>query len=456
MALRKQPVNIGVLFQDEVLYASDPDIFPILDLSKFSISFSKNLVRDAELSEVMHEPSMSLQQGDVKQQYTDTKLHLITQEHVLFKFITNDAGETVAICVTYPSNDDLRILEIATLTPEQLRAQANAFIEALAKRFVEATRFSSVELHSFTQAQKLEFYQIMASVFEEATQASQVILKDDYASLDPPSSDRSGTCTFLFASAMNGGVPCASRFFENMDGFFRVRIDAGSDARSILENLISAQLSTIITTSLSVAKTMIRSVELQVKGSMREGMLYITFYPIKNNYSLVIIAKGSPGTLRFFTEATASILANLPALDGRFTGDVGVYEQVAQVLKEIPPSIEPKDKELELAEIADDLEFNAIIDDGIAAKGGKREKDKEREDEPDQPVIDEDAQFHKIKGKLFKIQGELNTALASNNLKTAAKKARDIWNAAVKIDNKLLAFYYETKYNSINARTRPR
>jgi hypothetical protein len=452
MALRKQPVNIGILFEDNVLYTSDPDIRPILDLAKFSISFAKNLVRDAELAELVHEPSMALQQGDVKKMNTESKLLLITQEHVLFKFITNTAGETIAICAIYPSTDDLQTLDIATLTIDQLTNQANAFINIFAKRFIDAVNFMDITLASYTQAQKLELYQVMTDLFEEVMQASQVILKDDYASLDPPRSSQSGDCAFLFASAMYGSVPCATRFFENMDGFFRVRIDAGSDAPSIIENLISAQLSTIVTTSLSVARTMMRSVELQIKGAVREDVIHITFYPIKNNYSLVFIAKGSPATLRFFTEATANILANLPALDARFTGDLGCFEQVIQVLKNIPPTIESQDKELDLDEIAEDLYTEVLVDDDTMSKGQKKEKDKEEESEV--PVDENDLQFNKIKNKLFKVQGELNSAMASNNLKAAAKKAKDIWNMSVKIKNKLLAMYYESKFTAIADRSK--
>ncbi len=442
MALRKQPVNIGILFEDNVLYTSDPDIRPILDLAKFSISFAKNLVRDAELSELVHEPSMALQQGDVKKMNVDGKLHLITQEHVLFKFITNLAGETVAICVTYPSNDDLKTLDIATLTMDQLTNQANAFINIFTKRFTETINFMDITLAAYTQAQNLELYQFMTNLFEEVVQASQVILKDDYASLDPPLLSQIEDCTFLFASAMYGSVPCATRFFENMDGFFRVRIDAGSDAPSVIENLISAQLSTIVTTSLSVAKTMMRSVELQIKGAVREGVIHITFYPIKNNYSLVFIAKGNPATLRFFTEATANILAGMPELDGRFTGDLGCFDSVKQVLKNIPPTIKSQDKELDLDEIAEDLYSEVLVEDNNGSKGSKKDKD----DESEEPAEENDFQFNKIKNKLFKTQGELNSAMASNNLKVAARKAKDIWNMSVKINNKMLAMYYESKF----------
>ena len=295
----------------------------------------------------------------------------------------------------------------------------------------------------------------MTDLFEEVMQASQVILKDDYASLDPPRSSQAGDCTFLFASAMYGSVPCATRFFENMDGFFRVRIDAGSDAPSIIENLISAQLSTIVTTSLSVAKTMMRSVELQIKGAVREGVIHITFFPIKNNYSLVFIAKGSPATLRFFTEATANILASLPALDARFTGDLGCFDQVTQVLKNIPPNIESNDKELDLDEIAEDLYTEVLVDDDSAGKIQKKEKERDKDEETEEPADENDMQFHKIKNKLFKVQGELNSAMASNNLKVAAKKAKDIWNMSVKINNKLLALYYESKLTMLADRSKP-
>jgi hypothetical protein len=439
MSLRKHPVNIGVVFEDNVLYASDLDIRPVLDLARFSISFAKNLVRDAYLVEIVHEPSMMLQQGEVSRAHAEGKLSLITREHVLFKFLTNDAGETVAICATYPSNDDLKVLDIADLTPEQLTAQAKAFIDAFSRRFIDVTGFKTINLAANNQEHMLQLYSAMATLYEETLQASQVIFKDDYASVGQDSLADQKKCTFLFAAAMNGSVPCASRFFENMEGFFKIRMDSSADASSIIENLISAQLSTIVTTSLSVARTMIRSVELKIKGAVRDDTLHITFFPIKNNFTLVFISKGSPTTLRFFTEATASMLANVDVLSYRFTGDLSQFGQVSQVLKNIPPTIDSEEKQFDIDDMSEDMTFEAMVDDSRGSKARKKE------DENDSLQDESDMPFTKIKAKLLKVQVELNTAMASNKIKVAEKKAKEIWNMAIKSKSLLLAYYYENK-----------
>src|SRR5271157_626704 len=124
MALRKQPVNIGILFKDSVLYSTDPGIRPVLDLARFSISFASNLVLDSQLVELIYEPSLLLQLKNIYRVQEAGTQTLITREHVLFDFFTNQRGDTIAICATYPSADDLKSLEIANLTFDQLSAQA--------------------------------------------------------------------------------------------------------------------------------------------------------------------------------------------------------------------------------------------------------------------------------------------------------------------------------------------
>nr|MDO8114211.1 hypothetical protein [Candidatus Sigynarchaeota archaeon] len=447
MALRKQPVNVGILSNEDVIYVSDLDIRPVLDLAKFSMSFAKNLVRDAQLVEIIHEPSMVLQQGDVKRGNVDSKLHLITREHILFKFLTNPQGDNLAICATYPSNDDLKGLDIANLTPEQLSAQARSFLEAFTKRLTEELKFDSISLAKYTQEQYLQLHQTMYTLYDEVIQASQVVFKDDYAQLDrveQNTQSSSNTCSFLFASVMHSSVPCASRFFENMEGFFKVKIDADSDASSIIENLISAQLSTIVTTALSVARTLIRQVELKINGPVRDDTIDITFFPIKNNYTLVLISKGNPTKLRFFTEATANMFAGLDVLDEKFIGDLPRFAPVVQMLRGIPPSIESSTKILDLDEMVEDL------DSDMPVAEQKNTREKKKAEEIDDELDEAELQFNKVKNKFFKAQDEINTAMAQNKIKVAVKKTKDIWMMSLKIKNYLMAIYYENKFNALS------
>jgi hypothetical protein len=436
MALRKQPVSFGILFKDDVLYASDLDLHPIFDLAKFSMSFAQNLVRDSQLSEFTHEPSMILQQSETKRARAEGKLSLIVREHVLFKRLVNKAGETITICITYPSNDDLKNLDIVDISPEQLKAQARAFLEVIAEKVATSIDFDNIVLEKFTQEQILGIHQAMYEFNDEISQACQIIFLDIHARLEREAPEKD--CTFLFTSMMHSSVPCASRFFENMEGFFKVRIDSDTttSVSSIIENLISAQLSTIVTTSLSIAKTMIRDVELKIKGSMHEETLHITFIPIKNNYSLVFIAKGDPETLRFFTEAQASIFSNLGALDENFTGELSCFEPAMQVLQSIPPSIKTESKEMDFDDMLEDLDMHLAMDDN------RRDDDANQDD-------DEDLQFNKIKPKLSKAQVDINLAIAENDLKLATKRAKEMLAMASKIKNDLLVLYYGNKHRSL-------
>jgi len=436
MALRKQPASFGILFKDDVLYASDLDLRPIFDLAKFSMSFAQNLVRDSQLAEFIHEPSMVLQQGDIKRARAEGKLNLITREHVLFKNLTNTAGEVITICTTYPSNEDLKNLDIVDMTPEQLKAQARAFLDALAERVSSAIDFENIYLEKYTQEQILGIHQVMYDLNDEIAQASQVILRDMHAQIEREAPETE--CSFLFASVMHSSVPCASRFFENMESFFKVRIDSGTTSvSSIIENLISAQLSTIITTSLSIAKTMIREVELKIKGATHDETLHITFYPIKNNYSLVLIAKGNPETLRFFTEAQANIFSNLDTLDENFTGELSCFDSTLQILQYIPDEIKSQAKEMDFDDMVDDVDVHLALD------------EKHKDDDSDS-IDEDDLQFNKIKGKLFKAQVDINVAISENKLKIATKRAKDLLSMASKIENGLLATYYGTKLRALS------
>lgn len=276
----------------------------------------------------------------------------------------------------------------------------------------------------------------MYDLNDEIAQASQVIFRDMHAQLERETPETN--CTLLFASVMHVSVPCASRFFENMEGFFKVRIDSdAASVSSIIENLISAQLSTIVTSSLSIAKTMIRAVELKIRGTTREENLHITFYPIKNNYSLALIAKGNPETLRFFTEAQANILSNLEALDEKFIGDLTCFDSVLQALQAIPPSIESDSKEMDLDDMIEDLDMNLTFD-------------SKQKDDDSESVDEDDLQFNKIKGKLFKTQMDINVAISENKIKVAAKRAKDLLSMASKLKNYMLITYYGNKVRTLS------
>jgi hypothetical protein len=392
--------------------------------------------------------------------HEDGTSRMITQEHVLFKFLTNKAGETLAICATYPSEEDMKLLDIANLTSNQLDAQEKAFMETIARRFCEAIDLDSLsqlrpDLKDFDSVSRLlQLHQVMNELHREIVQGSQVIFKDDHADVDRQVMKRAHKCEFLFASVMNGSVPCASRFFKNLGGFFKMRISAGSqNADSIIENLISAQLSTIMSTALSLAGTMIRQVDLQIMESSTEESLHITFYPVKNEYSIVFIAKGDPTALRFFTETTARNLVNVKVLDEKFRGNMACFEPLVQFLNTLPPAFA-----LDVGTVYDseldqlDLELE-VLD----LNSTKRKLNDDVEPLDQRNKMHEfgavDIQFAKFMSKLLDLLSETNHALGQNQIDVAAKTAKLSCLVSLKIGNKILAYYFENKFNILNRLT---
>jgi hypothetical protein len=221
-----------------------------------------------------------------------------------------------------------------------------------------------------------------------------------------------------------------------MESFFRITVECESNVCEVIENLISAQLSTVISTSQSIAHTSIRMVELRViEGDQRESM-YITFLPIKNDFVLVLIAKGSHTTLRFFTEATAAMLGGIDELDEPFTGEMSRYGRLEENLKKIPSTIESgagRD-DWTMDDMIDDMELDEVPKDKNKAKSqGKNATTN----------LPSNVKLTKEQETLIKLQREINQLVTSGKFKNASKKSHDA--ADKSKQNKLLMQYYDTK-----------
>jgi hypothetical protein len=455
LTFRKQLINIGILSKDDVLYASDPYILPVLDLARFSISFGNNLLRDSQLVEISHEPIISPQQNSADDTQDNDSSQFIVREDILFNFLANQSGDTIAICTTYPSDEDLKARDIASLSIEQFLAQKKAFIQAIVKRFVEVVDIDALskytpDHHDARSISRFLLAQIMNDLQREILQASQVIFKDDHAIADHIAERRPKNCTFIYAAVMHDSIACASRFFKNLSGIFKLKISENTQyADTLVGNLITAQLSTIISSAISIAKTRIRQVDLQIIDSESEEFFHITFYPVKNKYILVIFAKGDPRALRFFTETTARNLAKMKALDEIFMGNIASFKTVEQFLDTLPTTFELIASDDECEEIdylqheveALDIDLNEQLnagDDTMEQQGLSQGK------------IESDAQlFAKFKSRLHDLQLQTNRANDQNQHELAARKAKLSCLLSLKIGNKILAYYFQNKFNAL-------
>ncbi|MHA1681368.1 MAG: hypothetical protein ACTSUE_10190 [Promethearchaeota archaeon] len=439
--VRKFPVNFGIIYEDNVLYSSDMEIASLLDLAKFSISFASNLVKDSELLRFTHEPSLAGHDA-TEVEKIDSDLLLIRREHVIFKFLKNKRGETVTVCMTYASADDLKDLGFTSVTPQQLASQANSFIDAYAQAFKEAVHFDYISFSELSQEEFLQFHQTTIALFEEVKRITDIILLDTFPYHGNLSVDsEKGDCQFLFASLMNGSVPVASKFFEKMEGFFKIRVDTEvGSLNMIIENLISAQLSTIMSTARSISHTMIRQVEIRVRNPHIDDKIYIGFYPVKNDFSIVFISRGSPTTLQFFTQATAAVMMEMEVLDEKFTGDLSQFEPLRAFINDIPSSISHPDGG-NLDDLMEDISFDIIVKDkgdGRKIINFKRKKNTGIDDP-------KEAQFFKTRDQFLTKQEELNNILGERKFKAALKKIKSLLDLSHKIDHVILSRYYGKK-----------
>ena len=448
-------INIGILSKNDVLYVSDSNIQPILDLARYSISFGKNLFRDSQLVEFSHEPFDLPPRSAIENTRDNGSFQPAVQENVLFKFLANKSGDTIAFCATYPSDEDLKANDIASLSIEQFLAQKKAFMQAITKRFVEVmdieALFNAPENHTAKSISRFLLNQIMSDLHREIVQASQLLFKDDHASLDRFAETRPRNCTFIFSAVMHDSIACASRFFRNLSGIFKLKMSENTQyADTLIGNLIAAQLSTIISSAVTLAKTRIRQVDLKVLDSETEEFFHVTFHPVKNDYILVIFAKGDPIALRFFTETTARTLASMKIFDTTFTGNVAAFKTVEQFLDTLPSAFDFNASNGTCEEI-DYLqqEVDALDDDLNEQLNSDNDKN-EQNGLILGSVESEVRLFAKFKPQLHSLQLQTNREIDQNKLELAARKAKLSCLLSLKIGNKILGYYYGKKFNDLN------
>ncbi|MHA1791145.1 MAG: hypothetical protein ACTSVI_00790 [Promethearchaeota archaeon] len=447
MAIRKFPINVGIIFEGGVFYSSDMEIAPVLELAKFSISFTQNLVKNARLLRIVHEPSLAGPRAGALQveQSLDADYYFITTENVLFNFISNKAGEKLIICLTYPSAEDLRSLEMADLTKKQLDALAACLLSAYTKTFRENINFDETSFGKMIQENGLRVHELAIDLHEDLKNMVGIIFTDEFPHADGigfSEKDEKEGCQIIFACAMNESVPVASKFFENMEGFFRIKVDSKPEnINDIIQNLISAQLSTIFTTSKSLASTMIREIEIKIEGEKAKNNLYISFYPIKNNYSLVFISKGNPDTLKFFTQAMAEVLKGMDVLDNKFVGEINSLAPLQEFINNLPSKIEAATED-NLDSLIENIDLGIVIDEKRKAR--KKRKKSQLDKDNIKEIL-----FWKNKDSLFNKQKELNDVLIGSKIKNALKKIQSIIDLSKKIKNEILVNYYKEKQESL-------
>nr|MDO8119448.1 hypothetical protein [Candidatus Sigynarchaeota archaeon] len=149
----------------------------------------------------------------------------------------------------------------------------------------------------------------------------------------------------LFSTISVQGLPIVAKFYSDMMSHFRFHAADGEDPNIILENLISAQLSTLSYQSL-IQGTNCNHILMRFSdfSTFQEREITINFFPINETRSLdgfyfIIMAEGDPHLASIFLKSVSPLIAQTGLLNERFTGNVSKYAGLRSLIESFPRSL---------------------------------------------------------------------------------------------------------------------
>ncbi len=160
---------------------------------------------------------------------------------------------------------------------------------------------------------------------------------------------REKTMKLLFSAVAVQGLPIASNFYEDMVSHFRITVTEPEDAHSILENLISAQLSTLSYES-TIQGTSCTYLSLKFTDffSFTERQLTVNFFPVndtgrkillQDDFSFIVMNEGDPDLARVFQMSVSPLFAQTGLFNEKFSGNVTKYTAVKELLNRFPKTL---------------------------------------------------------------------------------------------------------------------
>jgi hypothetical protein len=311
---------------DKVLWYSSSDITSYMTLVKYAISFAQN-IRDGRLEEIGHIPYVGVELD-----------HL--ESHVMFvktmSFQEKKDEIVLHFCLDYAESE---------LREKQAAMQLlDLFIEKLLERvkikgkFLEKLEEGNEE---FTATCDDAYREIMGT--RDLMRAVETGLL-----LDTPSTHQK-TMSLLFSAVAVQGLPIASKFYEDMASHFRITMSPDEDAHSVLENLISAQLSTLSYES-TIQGTSCTYLSLKFTDffSFTERHLTVNFFPVtdvgrkilqQDDFSFIIMNEGDPDLAHVFQMSVTPLFSQTGLFNERFSGNVAKYAAVKALLDHFPKTL---------------------------------------------------------------------------------------------------------------------
>jgi hypothetical protein len=320
---------MGILERgDNILWSSSIEITHYLLLVKYAISFAQN-VRDGRLDEIGHIPYQGVD-------------HL--ENHVMFvrtkAFYDSREKEEIVLnfCLDY-AESELRDKAVAM----QL---LDLFIDKILERV--KIKGKLIEKISVSPA---EFESISDDVYREVMGTRQLMAEIETGFMLGEPDRREKTMKLLFSAVSVQGLPIASHFYEDMVSHFRINVSESEDAHSILENLISAQLSTLSYES-TIQGTSCTHLSFKFTDffSFTERQLTINFFPVivndtgrkillQDDFSFIVMNEGDPDLAHVFQMSVTPLFAQTGLFNEKFSGNVTKYTAVKELLSRFPKTL---------------------------------------------------------------------------------------------------------------------
>lgn len=309
---------------DNILWSSSIEITHYLLLVKYAISFAQN-IRDGRLDEIGHIPYQGVDHIENHIMFVRTKSFQDKKDEIVLNF-----------CLDYVESE-LRD-----------KAVAMQLLDLFIDKMLDRVKIKGKLIEKISES-PAEFESIGDDVYREVMGTRQLMAEIETGFMLEEPDRREKSMKLLFSAVSVQGLPIASHFYEDMVSHFRITVAEPEDAHSILENLISAQLSTLSYES-TIQGTSCTHLSFKFTDflSFTERQLTINFFPVndtgrkillQDDFSFIIMNEGDPDLAHIFQMSVTPLFAQTGLFNEKFSGNVTKYTAVKSLLDRFPKTL---------------------------------------------------------------------------------------------------------------------
>jgi hypothetical protein len=317
--------SMGILERgDNILWSSSIEITRYLLLVKYAISFAQN-VRDGRLDEIGHVPYQGVDHLENHVMFVRTKSFQDKKDEIVLHF-----------CLDY-AESELRD-----------KTSAMQLLDLFIDKILERVKIKGKLLEKISEKPE-EFESIGDDIYREVMGTRQLMAEIETGLLLDGHDERQKTMKLLFSAVSVQGLPIASLFYEDMVSHFRINVAESEDAHSILENLISAQLSTLsYESTIQGTSCTYLSFKFTDFFSFTERQVTVNFFPVndtgrkilmQDDFSFIVMNEGDADLAHDFQMSVSPLFAQTGLFNEKFSGNLTKYTAVKSLLNHFPKTL---------------------------------------------------------------------------------------------------------------------